>query len=179
MPGKEIITDACYWPRLRMCGALPLRILYPFITQFWDTRKPFSVTCYRDIKLFSSQHWESSVVCELWAKEQNIKERTNEWMDLKGLQCEMGANDKLYSRPPASLMTRHDLLSLHSPAMFVPHFVLLARTMGTHAVMSPKIHVDIENKDTHMSGRIAVGSSYAFMSDMVSNDYESYHYCCL
>jgi len=70
-------------------------------------------------------------------------------MDLKGLQCEMGANDKLYSRPPASLMTRHDLLSLHSPAMFVPRFFLLARTMGTHAVMFPKTHIDIENKDMH------------------------------
>jgi hypothetical protein len=67
----------------------------------------------------------------------------------EGLHWEMGANDKLYSRPPASLMTCHDLLSLHSPAMFVPHFFLLARTMEryeTHVVMSLEIHVDIENK---------------------------------
>jgi hypothetical protein len=109
----------------------------------------FSVTCYRDIKLFSSHHSESSVVCELWKKEQNIKERTNEWMHLKGLQCEMGANDKVYSRPPTSLMTRHGLLSLHSPAMFVPRFFLLARTMWTQAVVFPKIHFDIDNKDMH------------------------------
>ena len=51
-------------------------------------------------------------------------------MDLKGLQCEMGANDKLYSRPPASLMTRHDLLSLYSPAMFVPPLLFVCKNDG-------------------------------------------------
>jgi hypothetical protein len=76
-------------------------------------------------------------------------QRTNECMKLKGLHCEMGADDKLYSRPPASLMTCHDLLSVHSAAMFLPRFFLLARTVErykTHVVMSLKIHGDIDNK---------------------------------
>lgn len=51
-------------------------------------------------------------------------------MDVKGLQCEMGANDKLYSRPAASLTTRHDLLSLYSPAMFVPSFFFVSKNDG-------------------------------------------------
>jgi hypothetical protein len=160
-----------------MRGALPHASYTPSRQGVQTSGHAFSVTCYRDINLFSSQHWESFVVCELWTKEQNIKkEWMNEWMDLKWLQCEMGANDKLYSHPSAFLMLRHDLLSMHSPAMFVPRFLLLGRTMGTHTSSCfRKYTVTLKTTICIISECIPKESCYSFMADIVSSEHESYY----